>query len=199
MIKKNRFSDKFAAKSNSELENIIGNIDYQREAQIAAAWELERRGESQETEELSDLGATENQDIEQENPQVYNVTDDPNAPELYHPRFILVYGALFSVFLAGVLLAVNLATLKKNRLAWMALLVSLFYTVAQATILNLIDRNSLLALSLSLLGIYILERIFWAKEVSGLAFRKKPIWIPLIIAIVIYAPLFYLVVSFGYE
>lgn len=45
MDKKNHFSDKFESKTTEELRNIIDNKDYQKEAQLAAAWELERRSE----------------------------------------------------------------------------------------------------------------------------------------------------------
>lgn len=46
MDKRNHFSDKFESKSSEELRQIISNKDYQKEAQLAAIWELERREEA---------------------------------------------------------------------------------------------------------------------------------------------------------
>ncbi len=43
MEKENPFSKNYAGKSTTELQNIVGNSDYQIEAQQAATWELERR------------------------------------------------------------------------------------------------------------------------------------------------------------
>lgn len=42
-MSKNRFLHNYASKSNAELLKIVGNSDYQEEAQHAATWELESR------------------------------------------------------------------------------------------------------------------------------------------------------------
>ena len=47
MGKENRFSKNYAGKSTTELQNIVGNSDYQIEAQQAATSELERRKEEE--------------------------------------------------------------------------------------------------------------------------------------------------------
>lgn len=46
MSKRNHFSDKFADKSSGELNEIISGTEFQKDAKIAAIWELERREEA---------------------------------------------------------------------------------------------------------------------------------------------------------
>lgn len=48
--KTNHYSQRFSSKSTEELRTITQNHDYSDDAQLAAVWELERRGESSEME-----------------------------------------------------------------------------------------------------------------------------------------------------
>ncbi|MBV6645965.1 MAG: hypothetical protein KI790_10975 [Cyclobacteriaceae bacterium] len=198
MTEQNRFSKKFAEKSTSELENIVGNNDYQRDAQLAAAWELKHRGEISEDDIPGEPEPVKTEKVQIQAKEASNVTDDPSAPLLYHSKFILVYGALFSVFFGGILLAMNLRTLNKTKLAWGVLIASFIYSGVQITVLNLLDQNSTLTVLISMLGVYLIEKIFWVNQVEkNLKFRKRSVWTPLIIAILIYAPLLYFIIAYG--
>lgn len=53
MNKRNHFTDKFEKKSTQELKNIIEDGNYQKEAVLAALWELDRRGEASEEDQKS--------------------------------------------------------------------------------------------------------------------------------------------------
>lgn len=48
MVKRNHFSQKFERKNTGELINLIEDDKFEEKAKIAAIWELERRGESNE-------------------------------------------------------------------------------------------------------------------------------------------------------
>lgn len=194
MSKQNRFSEKFAEKSTSHLKSLLNNNDYQKDAQLAALWELERRGEAS----IDDFPVEEH--IKEQNKELErisqdpNVTDDPSAPLLYHPGFVLIYGILFSVFLGGILLAINLSAIKKYSLVWGVLISSFVYTVAVIIILNLIGNNTSLGVITSIAGMYLIEMIFWSKKVDkSLKFRKRSIWGPMIFGIIIYIPLVILI------
>ncbi|MEM6736841.1 MAG: hypothetical protein AAF620_12325 [Bacteroidota bacterium] len=198
MTEQNRFSEKFSEKSTIELESMVGNNDYQKDAQLAAAWELKHRGKISADYIPRDPEPVKSEKVETQTKEASNVTNDPNAPMLYHSMFILVYGALFSVFFRGILLALNLRTLNKTKLAWGALIASFLYSGVQITVLNLLDQNSTLTVLISMLGVFLMEKIFWGNQMEkNLKFRKRSVWTPLIIAILIYAPLLYLIIAYG--
>jgi hypothetical protein len=200
--KANSFTKVMAAKTDIELlEYVEKKSRFQERAVLAASWELEKRGRT--TEDVKKLivelekkeSFAESESIVKPKPS--NVTEDPNAPLLYSPKFILVYGALFSVLFGGILMAVNFARLGKQKLAWMVALSALLYSVLQGTLLNSIDQD-MLTVPLTILGVYLLEQLIWKPNVSpDLKYRKRKIWIPLLIAIGIWGPIFYLIITGG--
>jgi len=204
MTKENYFSKKMVNKTDNDLQDIIDNkSQFQEDAVLAAIWELEKRHkvgddiknvESQIIKKRKD----ENERIEKVKKDS-NITDDPEAPLLFHPKYILIYGALFSVFAGGILMAMNFSRLGKNKFAWLTVFTALAYSVIQIITFNQIEiSSSALTIPINYLGIYLLEILFWKKQVSNdLKYRKRSIWISLIIGIVITGLLIYLMIIGG--
>jgi hypothetical protein len=196
MAQANYFTDKMSNKKNTELKDVIENKkDYQNEAILAAIIELENRNLTE------DSYTTIKKEIEtvetnKETSQMKTsfVTDDINAPLIYNSKLILTFGALFSVFSSSILIAMNLYQIEKKKMAWLVILAGLTYLIIQIAILETINSSSL-ALPVSLLGAYILDKIFWVNQVpKEMNYRKRNILWPILIALIITIPLIFLII-----
>ncbi len=201
MTKENSFSSKMVYKSEAQLKEYLGdNVRIQEGAVRAAIWELEKRGlVDEETKEAIRqieydrvTGQKRNIDEQIQN----NITDDPNAPLLYRDKFIVLFGALFSVLAGGILLAINLAKIGKQNLVIPVIIASIMYLVLQVYLLNLLESYSnIVAIPVTILGVLLLENLFWKKNVKrDLKYRKRPVWGAVIIALIISSPLVYLTI-----
>lgn len=189
------------SKTDSELREYINNkSQFQDNAVFAAIWELEKRENLHDSdkelinqfEQEVNLRREKIEKVKRDS----NVTDDPSAPLLYHPKYILVFGVLFSVFAAGILMAMNLSRLNKGKSSLLTLFTGLAFTAVQIVVLGLIEFNTTaLTFPINYLGINLLESLFWKKNVSrDLKFRKRSIWPPLFIGILITIVYIYLLI-----
>lgn len=199
-------------KSNEELEEYIKNRQkYQPMAIYAVIDELKQRGRNFSDEEFTQIAndIEKQQEINKQkmaesekglNKMNKNVVDDPSAPAYYSERAIYTFSLLFGVLFGSVLMAINLSRTENKNKSWTVLLFGIFYTGLQGWGLSYISRNMLLTICTSAVGALILSRLFF-KEYIGedTKYRAKPIWIPLIIALVITIPLLYSVFVYGEE
>lgn len=81
MSKRNHFTDKFEKKTTQELKSVINDDNYQKEAILAALWELDRRGEISEEEQQSSHKI----EAEQEQKEARRLSD--RKYETFWPRF----------------------------------------------------------------------------------------------------------------
>ncbi len=204
MIKENSFSKIMTNKTDSELlEYTNDRTQFQDDAVLAAIWELEKREKTDDN--LNELKneiehkKIEEQEKNEEIKKQSNITDDPQAPLLYNPKFILGFGALFSVLAGGILMAMNFSRLNKKKTAWLVVLVSFIYMILQIVVLEALGTSSsALTLPVSLLGVYLLETLFWKKQVANnLKYRKRRIWGALIIALILWTPMIYSIILSG--
>lgn len=107
MDKRNHFSDKFKPKSSEELRQIISNKDYQKEAQLAAIWELERREEATKTEQVLAEKATIQQATQRESIKL------AKKYQTFGPRFIAAF--LDGLVLMLITWLINLAILRTDQ------------------------------------------------------------------------------------
>lgn len=134
-MKQNYFSPKMAAKTTEELRTVMANQrDYQKEAVLAATWELEKRGVNPFEEKQDDELTLEKAAPAESSPQVRegsgistplvedkpaprresHVTTDPNAPRLYPKWSLWVIGALVLPFFASIMMAMNIYSARKE-------------------------------------------------------------------------------------
>lgn len=184
--------------SDIELHDCIDNRqNYMPDTIEAALAELQTRGVELEQDELKVI----NEDIKalRDNVsgqtgtgglfnQVYknNVVTDPFAPEIYSRRaiygFTLFMGALFG----SIMLAINAGKIRNNRGVWTALLFGVLYTALQAFIVNIIHIGTSSGIFFGLIAAFFTETVLWPRVIGNETFyRAKPIWIPLVIAIIL--------------
>ena len=203
MILEYEYSDKMLSKTVAELYKYVDEKDrFQEGAVLAAARELLKRGETRE--DLSDViyemevffleqkGIV---DVEDSEPDV----NENNIPVIYHPRFIRIFGVLFSVFAGSILMAMNLSRLHKEKMARQTVLAGLAYSIVQGTIFYKFNiQVTGLTLIVSLIGMNVLEFFIWNKQVPvNMKFRNRNVWVPLLVGVLVLIPLVYYVVSTG--
>ena len=202
----NNFLDDVKSKSDEELKQIALNFNLHRGALVAAAkQELSTRGielseeDKLKIEELKKkrrLDVFENTDTTKtwnsfNTKWKMNIVDDVNAPQLYSRKAINIFSVLFSVLFGGILLAINLKKVNNKKAIFPVLIYSVVYTGLMIYILNLIPGkggSTPFTLALNLLGAIVLYNYFWGKYIGKeFQYRTKPIWKPLIIAIIIFS------------
>lgn len=190
MSKENDFSEQMAGYTDRKLHDYVDNpTKYQGSAVKAAIRELEKRGIKNEyfkdiEQQIEQCEIEKERRKEEDKKKESRITDDPNAPLLYHSKFIYTYGVLFSVLGGGILMSMNLRKLNKTNISRLVILTSVLYVVVQAILFSYIEKNTGIVMLVSALGMVILERLFWKKNIpQGLEYRKRSIWTPLVIGI----------------
>jgi len=120
-----------------------------------------------------------------------NIVKDIDAPEYYSQTAIYVFSILFSVLFGGVMMAINLKNAGKQW-GW-PILFGLLFTMGFIYLSEFIpNRSSGITLIANGLGVIIMYQLFWNRSIGkDTKYRAKPIWIPLIIAIILFVPLVY--------
>jgi hypothetical protein len=124
-----------------------------------------------------------------------NVVKDPDAPIYYSQRAIFAFTILFGVVFGGGMLAVNVKKAgHKNVGTWIAIFGLLFSTAEIVIFSNMENKSPSLTYLGNALGGLILD-FLWHRYIGYNAlYRAKAIWKPLIIALVIYIPIFVLII-----
>lgn len=191
------FEKLLSEKSDEKLEEIIANgSKYEPALLHALINELSSRNMlTSEREHLihealkeKEKAAAENVSFSR-NRQAHLFTDDESAPMLYSKKTIGAFSILFSVIAGLVLMSINI---KKNNYRGLTtvILVSIVYFITGVIILSYLPRNTFFTLIFNAGGAGILTEYFWPKYIgNNTLFRKRAIWIPLIIALVITIPI----------
>ncbi len=117
-------------------------------------------------------------------------------PKLYAKGPIIWYSFLFSPFVGGVLLTINLWRLKKKGIALTVLFGALIYSLGVGYVGFMISypaSSRLIVLILNLVGGNILSSPIWRQTIGALPFQKANAWIPLIVVLIVSAALWALV------
>ncbi len=204
-MNKNHFSKTMSSKTEAELKALIANNKtYIEDARLAAIWELEERNlKSDEIVEAEKVLIQEKAiKLEEQKKLVLNkenkyFTDDPNAPELYTKTAITMFSTVFSTIFGAVLLMSNLKAVNNKQARFWVLIFGIGYTAVIITVVNQFRTNTNLALLFNFGGALILTEFFWNKHIGKeQKHRKKKIWKPLIISIIITIP-FILAIVYG--
>ncbi|RXP53793.1 hypothetical protein EC396_09870 [Lutibacter sp. HS1-25] len=206
MSEENYFSIRMARLSDAELKKYVDNKDdFQHYAVLTAILELEKRGITVENsdiikQELAEIIEPIAQSASQSTVQIESNTE---TPALYSTQAIFIFGALFSVFGGGILMALNLFQLNKKNSGWLVLLGAFFYSFALNyiyTFLNIADKVSItnfisasdiiyaliISIVSSLIGVFILYKLIWEKEKPlNATYPKRGIIKPILIILLI--------------
>ena len=195
-----KFEVTASAKSDTELLDTIENRQkYLPETIEASVAELKYRGHAFTDEELKvineDVAAhRQNANLKGQRGGLFtnnfkkNIIEDPDAPAFYSRRVVYVFAFLFSTLFGSILLAMNIyKTDKPARMLWV-LLFGVAYTAFEIIVGENMHSGSSPGILFSLVGAVILESFFWNQFIGNATFyRTRPIWVPLIIGVVLFA------------
>ena len=188
--------------SDEELNGYVERPDeYEEDAVIAAVWELQKRKKANER-ALAWLALIEEKRIKTNEQQLTSIpdrTEEHKIPVLYSKRAIRFFSIFFSTIFGGILLSVNLYRLRKHREILYVISFSLSYTFGILVLAALFpEYASFIALFMYLLGMIILEEMFWKRMIGDdLKYRKQPVWLALGIGLAIAALLLWNMMSSG--
>jgi hypothetical protein len=188
-----------ATKPDEGLQEYIDNRrKYSPPAIYAALDELKKRGRTFTDEEYSQIVADIEKQQEISKQRVAeseaghkwdkNVVEDGNAIELYSQKAIYGFSAVFGVLFGSILMALNLKRTSSQNSILSVISFGVTYSIIQLYVLSFIPQNTGLTLITSIGGALILNYVFWKKYIGlETTYRKRKIWIPLIIGIVLFA------------
>ena len=111
------------------------------------------------------------------------IVTDPNAPLLYSKIAVALFSILFNTFFGAILLALNIEN-KINKIK--VIVFGVVFTTLAIWIANLLPHSTFHVYTIYSIGAYVLSTEFWNKYIGReTKYRKKPIWMPLIISIII--------------
>jgi hypothetical protein len=184
--------------SDPELrENIDNRQDYLPETVEAAITELQSRGVEFTDEELqvfhadieahSNNASLPNKSIGLFNKEYQNnLVKDPAAPSLYSRRALYIFTVLLGAMFGAIMLAINAGKVKnRDGILW-TLLFGVCFTAIQLIIIDKTASGTSLGIVFGIAAAYCFDYFFWGKFIGNETFyRAKPIWVPLIIAIIL--------------
>jgi len=111
---------------------------------------------------------------------------DPDAPRLYSRMAINIFTVLFGALFGSIMMAMNLNKFEKSKEAAWVILFGVGFTIVQYIVLsNVPGSSSSIQVVFGFIGAYLIDFIFWKLYIGYATFyRKRPIWIPLIIALI---------------
>ncbi|GAB2795341.1 hypothetical protein HNQ93_002991 [Hymenobacter luteus] len=194
------FAAKMSRKTVAELRDYVDNrYQYREEAVLAALEELDRRGtpepaaatimqelqiSQQETARRESVARAQEEEREQarrriRGEEVPAEVADETGPVLYSPSTITVFSVLFSMVAGGVLLALNLRTLRRFGLSWLVLLLALGYWVGAQYSMKWILENYgtqyfWLGSVFNILAIVLYNLFVWPRFIGLQPYRSRP-------------------------
>lgn len=199
-MKKNGYTNTMNKKTNNELEIILEQKNnYNDQAIQAVIWELEERGVLEKTAEIIiDETPLEQEIIAENTPskieeEAQSPFENLELPALYSQKTIQGFTIFFTTIFGAVLLMANLKKMNKPKARIQVLAFGIVYTLSTIILLNYLPRMFFITLLFNLVGYLILMGFFWNKNFEpNLEYRKKKIWKPLIISILITIALVFL-------
>lgn len=192
------FQKLMVKKSDKELEDYLINImAFSREIVEAAITELKNRGRVFSESELSTL---ETKMQERENTigkntitvrdLEKNIVEDKSALALYSRKTIDWTTLIFGIVVGSILMALNFKSVEKKKGILGVLIFGVAYFIIEIIILSFIPDTTtsfvnLIRVTLNGLGALILHTLIWDKFIGkDFKYRKKPIWLPIILGII---------------
>ncbi len=122
-----------------------------------------------------------------------NLTSDETAIKLYTNKVIWVFSILFGVIFGAVLQSINFAKISKKKGLYFSLAFGVIYTIIQIFLVDYIEEiyNRKSTFFFSLLGVLGLHLIHEKKFPKDKKYQAKSFVVPLLVAVLIYAPIVY--------
>lgn len=191
-MRTNSFTNNMRLKTDAELKTILKEKSkYTEQAIQAVIWELEDRNLIEKSEEPY-IDPLKEEEISVTVVKESNINNNESnfeefeKPLLYSKKSIQGFTIFFSTLFGTILLMSNLKVLKKQKARMQVLVFGISYTVLITIILNLYPQILFLSIIFNLIGYGVLVEYYWNKNIGkSFSYKKKQIWIPLIISIAI--------------
>ncbi len=178
-------------KSDRELMFYINNLDKHTEEAVMVALEILKSRHVILPEDITETISNhfkQNKEKPRTNHWNRNITTDSEAMEFYSQKAIYIFSILFSVLFGSVMLAYNLHKVRKP-FVW-TILFGLTYSSISVYFLEKYHGSLPMTFIANSLGGVVLYQLFWNSWIGKQTqYRAKSIWIPLIIALIIFVPL----------
>ena len=188
-------------KSDKELEEYLNNImAYSRDIVEAAIQELKNRGRLYTEVELSTF---ESKIQERENTIgkntitvrdsiEKNIVEDESALALYSRKTVDWTTLIFGIIVGSILMALNFKSVEKKKGIIAVLFFGILYFILEIFIMSFLPDDmassltNVVRLGLNGLGAYIMHTLIWNKFIGkDFEYRKKAVWLPILIGIII--------------
>jgi hypothetical protein len=183
-------------KSLEELHDYINNYQkYVPDAIEAAVLELKNRGEVFTLEELAEIkhrieirveAVKEMEGYEPVTVNSYEAPSQQAEPELYTQPAIFGFTFFFSIITGAILLSINLKKLGKIREINVVMLTSVAYLLLASLLFAGLAGNMIVSMVFNVVGGIILTQFFWKKYIGDINYKRRQVWIPLVICLVIF-------------
>jgi hypothetical protein len=191
-----RFNYTASTLSTEELQDRIDNREkYLPETIEASVTELQNRGHVFTGEELQvikeDLQAQHDNAGLQGSGGISGtykntIVEDPAAPLFYSRRAVFLFAVFMGALFGSIMFAINLAKIKKYAEVVWVLLFGVGFTILQYILISYANTGNSLGIFFGLISGYSLDYFFWERFIGRSVFyRARPVWVPLIIAILL--------------
>ena len=109
-------------------------------------------------------------------------------PVYYSTKAIYAFTILVGVLFGSIMMAINCNNTPSKKGVWQIIVFGVLFTAAQFYALSLIGKSANSgAIVFNFIGAAVLKQYFWDKYIGNVPYSKKPVWIPVIIAVVLVA------------
>ncbi|RSK42679.1 hypothetical protein [Hymenobacter perfusus] len=215
------YAAKMSRKTDAELRDYVTNrYQYREEAVLAALTELAQRGtpeptaagliaelevSKQET-DRRELAVREQEAEKEQARRIARGEADPETatetgPALYSPGTITVFSVLFSMVAGGIMLALNLRTLRRTGPALLVVAFMLVYLVGGGYLLFWLkqlygNQYNWLGSFFNLPAVLIYNLFFWPRYIGPQPYQSRPWLAPLLICGLIMLAFYYFALRF---
>ena len=188
-------------KSDKELEEYLNNImAYSRDIVEAAIQELKNRGRLFTEVELSTFESKiqERENSIRKNTITVrdsiekNIVEDESALALYSRKTVDWTTLIFGIIVGSILMALNFKSVEKKKGIIAVLFFGILYFILEIFIMSFLPDDmassltNVVRLGLNGLGAYIMHTLIWNKFIGkDFEYRKKAVWLPILIGIII--------------
>jgi hypothetical protein len=193
-------------------ERINNRKKYLPETVEAAVAELQYRKRDFSNEELRDI--TESVQMQRKNAALVDsrlglfnnsaknvIVKDPEAPLMYSRQALRVFTVLCGALFGSIMMAINISKTKHHSKAIWVVVFGIVFTAVQIFVVSKMpnpNSGSSGAILGGLIAAFLLDYFFWKPFIGYATFyRARPIWIPLIVALVIFGLIIALIIIGG--
>ncbi|MCF8304716.1 MAG: hypothetical protein K9I94_15680 [Bacteroidales bacterium] len=138
------------------------------------------------------------EELEQQPEQQMQENGDEQKPRLFSQMAVFLFSFFFATLFGGVLMAINFNETGHRNAKWHVIIFTVVFTGASFYLLNKMPPSPVATILINAVGGFILSFVFWNHYYSeNLQYEKRPILLPLVIALAVTLIMFMIVTQLG--